>query len=77
MGTQASVPQATLANSNEVLERSILRTQQVEDAAEHERDGVPGNGDGSPCPGGCGRVVRCVASVALADAMLTACLYGK
>ena len=54
-----SVPQAKLANSNEVLERSILRTQQHEALAEHEQDSVPGNDDGRPCPGGCGRVVWC------------------
>ena len=50
--------QAKLANSNELLERSILRTQQQE-----------GNEHASPrstklawCPGGCGRTVGCALS---------------
>ena len=54
--------QTKLANSNELLERSILRTQQHEHAVEHDHDSEAGTGSRIKwCPGGCGRVVECAA----------------
>ena len=61
MGEKRECPlsgQAKLANSNELLERSILRTQQQDDHAHVEPHGKKV----AWCPGGCGRTVGCASS---------------